>query len=83
MILDLITVGNALDSGEIMQQKHPARVPDYKNVTLVMGLVNLMWIFAVIWSYYGFAFVLVLAAVLNHLITRLDLKLARKHYFRP
>lgn len=64
-----------------MQQKRRAPVMDYKNITLVLGLANLMWIFATIWSLYGVAAVLVLAAVLNHLITRLDLKLAREHYF--
>ena len=63
-----------------MQQTHRPRVPNFMNVTLELGLINLMWIFATIWSHYGFAFVLVLAAVLNHLITRLDLKLARERY---
>jgi hypothetical protein len=64
-----------------MQRKHRVKVAKYKNITLGMGLINLMWIFATVWSYYGFAAVLVLAAVLNQPITRLNLKLARQHYF--
>lgn len=64
-----------------MQKKQRARVPKYNHIILGLGLINLMWIFATIWSHYGFGFVLVLAAVLNHLITRLDLKFARKRYF--
>lgn len=64
-----------------MQQKHRTEGADYKNVILIMGLINLLWIFAIVWSFYGFAAVLVLAATLNHLITRLGLKFARQRYF--
>ena len=64
-----------------MQQKHRTEGADYKNVILIMGLINLLWVFAIVWSFYGFSAVLVLAATLNHLITRLGLKFARQRYF--
>jgi hypothetical protein len=64
-----------------MQQNPQTKIADYKNIILVLGLINLMWIFAIIWSFYGFAAVLVLAATFNHLITRLYLKFARQRLF--
>lgn len=64
-----------------MQQNRREPVADYKNTCLVMGLVNLLWLFTTIWAFYGLPAVLVLAATLNHLITRLDLKLARDQYY--
>ena len=63
-----------------MQQGWSERI-NYKYIALVMGLANLMWIFLTVWLFFGFAFVLVLAAVLNHLITRLDITLSRRQGF--
>ncbi|PIE13192.1 MAG: hypothetical protein CSA70_06365 [Rhodobacterales bacterium] len=39
--------------------------PNYANAILIMGLINLLWIFTVIWALYGLPVVLVLAVVLN------------------
>lgn len=64
-----------------MKPKYQKPVMNYKNACLLMGFVNLMWVFAAIWTFYGMPAVLVLGAVLNHLITRWDLKLARRQYY--
>lgn len=55
-----------------MQNNHPKRVEDYTNAALVMGFVNLTWILIVVLATWGFVPALVLAAAVNHLITRLD-----------
>ncbi|MFA3917522.1 hypothetical protein [Ruegeria hyattellae] len=47
------------------------RAPDYTLAALIMGGINLTWIFIVIWALYGLVSVLVLAALLNHAISRL------------
>ncbi len=36
-----------------MDDQHPRRVEDYTTVSLVMILVNLLWIFGVIWAQFG------------------------------
>lgn len=51
---------------------HPVpAAPDYTNAALVMLGVNLLWIFFAIWATTGLLPVLLVAAFLNHLITRL------------
>ena len=44
--------------------------PNYTNAALIMGLVNLLWIFGLVWSLWGLPVVLMLAAGLNALIDR-------------
>jgi len=53
-----------------MQNRRIGRVEDYTNTCLVMFLVNLLWIFGVIWAYLGLPAVMILGVVLNHLINR-------------
>ncbi len=45
--------------------------PNYTNAALVMALVNLLWIFAVIWAVFGMPVVLAIGYVLNLAISRL------------
>lgn len=45
--------------------------PNYTNAALVMALVNLLWIFAVIWAVFGMPVVLAFGYVLDRLIARL------------
>ncbi|SFL12479.1 hypothetical protein [Shimia haliotis] len=47
------------------------RVENYTTTCLVLGLVNLLWIFAAIWALFGFVWVLFTGWVLNLGITRL------------
>jgi len=54
------------------------RVENYTTPALIGLGVNLIWIFAVIWIQVGIGGVLVLAALLNHLITRIGTKIARR-----
>ncbi len=61
-----------------MQNEHPGRVEDYTTPALVMIFVNLLWIFGLLWSSWGLSAVLLLAAILNHAITRLELKRRRR-----
>ena len=42
--------------------------PNYTNAALVMGLVNMLWIFCVLWSLFGLPVVLVIGYVLNRTI---------------
>ena len=51
---------------------HPVTAaPDYTNAALVMLGINLLWIFFAIWATLGMLPVLLIAALLNQLITRL------------
>ena len=45
--------------------------PNYTNAALVMALVNLLWIFAVLWAVFGMPVVLLLGWGLNRAISRL------------
>ncbi|MBQ4827052.1 MULTISPECIES: histidinol phosphate aminotransferase [unclassified Leisingera] len=57
----------------------PANMPDFFTAAITFAGINLMWIFFVVWVMYGMVPVLVLAVLINHLITRLDIRLnARK-----
>ncbi|MFZ5965054.1 hypothetical protein ACOXXX_19080 [Thalassococcus sp. BH17M4-6] len=44
------------------------KAPNYTNAALTMGLVNLVWLFCVIWAVFGFAVVIFAALALNWLI---------------
>ena len=54
-----------------MQDRSRTAAPDYTNATLVMGFMNLIWSFLLIWASFGLPAVLALAVFLNYLITRL------------
>ncbi|SDN44503.1 hypothetical protein SAMN05216196_101559 [Lutimaribacter pacificus] len=46
------------------------KAPDFTNAALVMGFVNLLWVFALLWALFGFAVVALVAFGLNALIGR-------------
>jgi len=46
--------------------------PNYATAALVMGWVNLLWVFVVLWANFGFLAVLALAAILDRLIVHLS-----------
>ncbi|SFR14821.1 hypothetical protein [Poseidonocella sedimentorum] len=51
------------------------RAPNYTNATLLSLLVNLLWLFSLVWVVAGFGAVLLLAVVLNLAISRLERRL--------
>jgi hypothetical protein len=53
----------------------PDGVPDLFTAAITFAGINLMWIFFVIWVLYGMVPALVLAVLVNHLISRLDIHL--------
>ncbi|EBA05855.1 hypothetical protein [Sagittula stellata] len=55
-----------------MQNHHPQPVEDYMTANMILLFVNLLWIFTAIWYVWGLAPLILIAALLNHLITRLD-----------
>ena len=61
-----------------MENRHPQPVENYMTANMILIFVNLLWIFIAVWNAWGLAPVLVLAAVLNHLITRLEFARRRK-----
>ncbi|BBU55263.1 hypothetical protein KU6B_15280 [Mameliella alba] len=61
-----------------MENRHPQPVEDYTSANLVLIFVNLLWVFVLLWSWWGLGPVLIVAVLLNHLITRLELA-RRRH----
>ena len=55
-----------------MRRGNLPSAPNYTNAALVMGLVNLLWIFMAIWAVFGFPIVLVTGFVLERGIARLS-----------
>ncbi|MFK7752761.1 MAG: hypothetical protein AB8B51_09435 [Sedimentitalea sp.] len=55
-----------------MRNQNISAAPDYTRAALVMGGVNLAWIFLALWAIYGLAAVMLLALVLNHLVTLIE-----------
>lgn len=51
-----------------MRRGNLPEAPDYTNAALVMGLVNLLWIFMVLWALFGLPAVLAAGYGLNLLI---------------
>ena len=49
--------------------------PDYQSALFIFLGVSLVWLFLIVWGLFGMGPVLVLAVVLNHLITRLGVVL--------
>lgn len=54
-----------------MRRGNMPSAPNYTNAALVMGLVNLLWIFGVLWAAFGLPVVLLVGFVLDKLITRI------------
>lgn len=54
-----------------MRQRPISPAPDYTNAALVMGFVNLLWIFLVISAWVGLPAILLLGYVLDRLISRI------------
>lgn len=61
-----------------MDNGHPKQVEDYTHASLALILMNLFWIFGVIWTHWGLFPVILLAIALNHLITRVGVVRARR-----
>ncbi|WWR47741.1 hypothetical protein RZ517_06100 [Roseovarius sp. S88] len=59
-----------------MRDRNVSEAPNYTNAALVMGAVNLIWIFMVLWSVFGFHIVLAVGWLINWAITRLLLRRA-------
>ena len=53
-----------------MQRRQMPEAPNYTNAALIMGLVNLLWIFIALWIVFGLPVVMAVGYGLNLLITR-------------
>ncbi|MBY5987904.1 MULTISPECIES: hypothetical protein [Roseovarius] len=53
-----------------MRRGQMPEAPNYTNAALVMGLVNLLWIFMALWMVFGLPVVMAVGYGLNLLITR-------------
>ena len=51
-----------------MRRGNMPSAPDYTNAALVMGLVNLLWVFMVLWATFGLIAVLAAGFGLDRLI---------------
>ena len=51
---------------------HPQPVEDYMTANMFLLAINLTWVFIAVWSVWGLAPILIISALLNHMITRLD-----------
>lgn len=58
-----------------MQDRKLPQPPDLTNAAVSFLGVSLVWIFFVVWALFGLVPVLLLAVLLNHLISRLDERL--------
>lgn len=59
-----------------MRRGNLPEAPNYTNAALVMGWVNLIWIFILLWAVFGFHTVLLTALGLNRFISWLRLRRA-------
>ncbi|PCJ05251.1 MAG: histidinol phosphate aminotransferase [Rhodobacteraceae bacterium] len=55
-----------------MHDQKLRRTPDLLAAAVTFLGINMMWIFFVVWMLYGLVPVLVLAVLINHVITRLE-----------
>ena len=53
-------------------RRHLRPAPDYTAAALVMGFVNLLWVFMALWALFGFWSVLAAGLFLNAAIGRLE-----------
>ena len=51
-----------------------AQAPDLLETTLRFAGINMPWIFFTLWLLYGMVPVLLLATLINHMITRLEMR---------
>ena len=51
-----------------------AQAPDLLETTLRFAVINMPWIFFTLWLLYGMVPVLLLAALINHMITGLEMR---------
>lgn len=51
-----------------------AQAPDLLETTLRFAVINMPWIFFTLWLLYGMVPVLLLATLINHMITRLEMR---------
>ncbi len=58
-----------------MQDRKLPQPTDLTNAAVSFLGVSLVWVFFVVWALFGMVPVLVLAVLLNHLISRLDVRL--------
>ena len=54
-----------------MRRGNLPSAPNYTNAALAMGLVNLLWIFILLWAVFGLPMVLIAGLVLNRMISLL------------
>jgi uncharacterized membrane protein YecN with MAPEG domain len=55
-----------------VDDNHPKPVEDFMTANLILMFVNMLWIFVAVWTVWGIGPVLILGAILNHLIHRLE-----------
>jgi len=55
-----------------MKRGNMPSAPDYTNAALMIGLVNLLWVFMVLWANFGLPVVLATAYGLDRLIVWLS-----------
>jgi len=55
-----------------MRGREISSAPDYTMTCLVMGFINLLWVFCVIWAWLGLPAVLAIGYFLNWLIIRAE-----------
>ncbi len=60
-----------------MQAPPPGQVENYTDAALAMLLVNMLWVFGVIWAHWGIGAVMLSGWALNSLITRLAISRSR------
>ena len=57
-----------------MQDHRLSEAPDYTKACIVMFGVNIAWIFMVVWAIWGLIVVVLLGGIINHLMTRLEMR---------
>jgi hypothetical protein len=62
-----------------MQSPPPGQVENYTDAALGMLLVNMLWVFGVIWAHWGIGAVILSGWALNMLISRLATRRNRDH----
>jgi hypothetical protein len=67
-----------LSEAQMRGRPPPRHAPDYTDAALVMGFMNLIWVFMLLWAALGFWAVLAAGYGLNALITRLEERMQRE-----
>lgn len=66
-----------------MRRGNLPSAPDYTNAALAMGLVNLLWVFMILWALFGLPAVLVAGLLLDRMIARLGRNIRSNSYSNP